>query len=280
MQVNNLKELMMEVGDARVIGNRLEFIFPDKTKATLEDFNKKYNMLTPIGVAGAFIEQVTIRHIAFICECDCGNKIVVPLKRLKGDNIKSCGCQAAIVRGENGKKNRKYQGTINLKERIAFRKNLAKELGLNVRSQSFISYLVKNDLSNMIIEYPKRIYKSYNPKIDKVKKEKVRYIRSDEEVLYNRYQKNSIRRGLEFTLDLETYIEAINKPCVYCGEKDKKYSGLDRINNKIGYTKENIAPCCEMCNFLKGKLSVEDFINQCKAIAETANLNSINKQIQ
>lgn len=49
------------------------------------------------------------------------------------------------------------------------------------------------------------------------------------------------------------FAELTAKVCVYCGEytKEKNFSGLDRIDNNLGYFYENCVSCCERYNFLK-----------------------------
>jgi len=39
------------------------------------------------------------------------------------------------------------------------------------------------------------------------------------------------------------------------------YNGLDRVNNNLGHTIDNIIPCCRYCNSAKLNKSYEDFIN-------------------
>lgn len=56
--------------------------------------------------------------------------------------------------------------------------------------------------------------------------------------------------GRAFTLTLEEYIALVTKPCEYCGlPLDQKSGyGLDRLNNDLGYTLENVVQCCSLCN--------------------------------
>jgi len=42
----------------------------------------------------------------------------------------------------------------------------------------------------------------------------------------------------------------INSICYYCGEASQ---GLDRIDNSVGYTKDNVLPCCGRCNKTRGE---------------------------
>jgi hypothetical protein len=86
--------------------------------------------------------------------------------------------------------------------------------------------------------------------------------------VWNKYRLSSLERNIIFELtinDFETMNE--NKKCYYCGDEIDKVR-LDRIDNKIGYTKENIVMCCMLCNFMKGEFNQISFIDQCKKIAK------------
>jgi hypothetical protein len=57
----------------------------------------------------------------------------------------------------------------------------------------------------------------------------------------------------EFSLTLEEYSLLVEQPCTYCGfDENEKYIGLDRIDNKAGYTLENVVPSCSLCNRARG----------------------------
>lgn len=79
------------------------------------------------------------------------------------------------------------------------------------------------------------------------------------------YKRGAETRGLVFDFTLEDFKEHWDKECHYCGDKVSGI-GLDRLDNKIGYTKENTVDCCFMCNRMKHAFTLEEFINQCKKI--------------
>lgn len=67
------------------------------------------------------------------------------------------------------------------------------------------------------------------------------------------------QRNLDWTLSLEEFTVLCKLPCYYCNNKigdrsTSTYAALDRIDNKIGYTKENVLPCCSSCNYIRGDL--------------------------
>lgn len=91
-------------------------------------------------------------------------------------------------------------------------------------------------------------------------------------VIYNNYKRQARRRKIKFELTRKEFSEIINRNCFYCGSKpeqiiDKpglrdvlKYNGIDRVNNKKGYTTENSVACCGSCNFAKNKKSLNKFL--------------------
>lgn len=58
------------------------------------------------------------------------------------------------------------------------------------------------------------------------------------------------RRNLEVTITLEQFKLLLNSPCYYWSSHTKPEvgSGLDRIDNSLGYHITNVLPCCTKCN--------------------------------
>jgi len=82
---------------------------------------------------------------------------------------------------------------------------------------------------------------------------------------YGDYKRQAKKRGLLFEIDIKQFAELINLPCYYCGEKG---GGIDRVDSTKGYLKDNVVPCCIVCNRMKFTYPVEDFINYCKKVVE------------
>ena len=82
---------------------------------------------------------------------------------------------------------------------------------------------------------------------------------------YAVYVDRSKISGREITITLEEYMRIVSNPCVYCGGTEN--IGMDRINSRIGYTHNNVSPCCEWCNKMKLNKTTEEFIDKCKTIA-------------
>ena len=96
------------------------------------------------------------------------------------------------------------------------------------------------------------------------------------ELTFKKYRQRSPSRGLEFSLTVDDFKEAIVKPCYYCNE-DYVGVGLDRIVNSIGYHKENIVPCCAVCNLMKRSSSLEEFIDKCQRIVQNMRVQQLNQ---
>lgn len=84
---------------------------------------------------------------------------------------------------------------------------------------------------------------------------------------------SSKKRKLIFELTLEKYLEIIKNPCTYCSKLDN--NGIDRINNKEGYTLKNSVSCCRLCNWMKKDMRSLEFLNHCLIVANKFKNNYI-----
>lgn len=90
---------------------------------------------------------------------------------------------------------------------------------------------------------------------------------------------NAKRRNIFFDESKRCEFEDIVKlPCHYCDENDR-VSGLDRLNSSLGYTIENVVPCCMICNLIKGKTCYEQFLVDVECIVQK-NKNTIHELIR
>lgn len=79
----------------------------------------------------------------------------------------------------------------------------------------------------------------------------------------------AVSRGISIEISGEKHMELIQLDCVYCGSPKPSdgFNGIDREDNDIGYTHENSKPCCWNCNRMKGTLTREEFLAQCRKVA-------------
>jgi len=92
--------------------------------------------------------------------------------------------------------------------------------------------------------------------------------------LFWRYQYQATNRGLEFSLTKEFFTLLTTLPCHYCKTPPKNlfknytYSGVDRKDNSLGYTENNVVPCCTICNRAKNNMSYDEFVSWISFIKE------------
>ena len=98
--------------------------------------------------------------------------------------------------------------------------------------------------------------------------------------VYNAYHRRAKEKGLAFHLSRREFAELIKGGCFYCGrgpDKEQarikangretlKCSGLDRVDNTLGYEPGNCVPCCTRCNRMKTNMTLEDFFQQVSRI--------------
>jgi hypothetical protein len=109
-------------------------------------------------------------------------------------------------------------------------------------------------------------------------------------VQYSHLKKRHTQRKMTGNIiDFETFKKLSKSPCNYCGleyskeiedrlnesKKQKglsehilKCNGIDRVDVKEGYTKENSVACCKYCNFAKHTMPEDEFYAWVKRVYE------------
>lgn len=98
------------------------------------------------------------------------------------------------------------------------------------------------------------------------------YEKSASHSLYSSYRLRSIKKGHEFSLTEDEFINLTSQNCYYCGREPLQdynpvncpnnyiYNGLDRVDSSKGYTIDNCVPCCKYCNQAKSTMSIDEFL--------------------
>lgn len=84
------------------------------------------------------------------------------------------------------------------------------------------------------------------------------------------YKGGAKERGHAYELTKEQFYALIQQPCYFCGippqqeiPTHKRYNGsilvngIDRVDNTKGYHVNNCVPCCRVCNFIKGQVTLD-----------------------
>ena len=91
--------------------------------------------------------------------------------------------------------------------------------------------------------------------------------------IYTTYRRNAITRNYSFDLTEEEFFVLLSGNCFYCGIEpqqrsksktsrsvDVLYNGIDRKNNSLGYTPDNVVSCCGACNIAKQGMTIDEFL--------------------
>ena len=139
----------------------------------------------------------------------------------------------------------------------------------------------KNHISKIYKHFCKKSINQLNFEISKIFKNEEKLIDklSIPNYIISKRKDNAKRKNHEWDLTNEETKYLMSLPCFYCNKspdahkifnRDCKgtyyYNGIDRINNKIGYIKNNVVPCCFKCNLAKLTMSIDEFQNHIEKI--------------
>lgn len=97
-------------------------------------------------------------------------------------------------------------------------------------------------------------------------------------IILSIYKSNAAKKSLPWCLSPEQFMQITSQACRYCNAppsnyyihrrsdgNDKlnggfKYSGIDRVDNTLGYIEDNCVPCCNICNKAKRDMTYDDFM--------------------
>jgi len=216
--------------------------------------------------AESFISPKGKKNSGWLCRCDCGNeKIIRGTSLING--VISCGC----LRKENVRK----VLFIDLTD-IKFGKLLVIDYAYMKNNNAYWNCICDCGNTKTIKGSSLRNGNTtscgcYQSQIRGLNKKK-EFGEASFSTVYYHYKRHAITRKLIFELDREYFKELSQQNCYYCGTEpanvqrskynngDYMYNGIDRVNNSLGYTKENTVPCCSICNHAKNNLNQEDFI--------------------
>ena len=83
-----------------------------------------------------------------------------------------------------------------------------------------------------------------------------------EKAHYKGYQTAAKRRGIEILLSATVLGCYFRAPCAYCGTLPPpgKFTGVDRVDNEVGYEAGNTVAACKCCNYAKRNLPLVNFL--------------------
>lgn len=90
-----------------------------------------------------------------------------------------------------------------------------------------------------------------------------------------KYKTEARRRQRAWSLTNQEAYTLFQNNCFYCNKEPNDLNGIDRVNNKEGYTLDNTVSCCSICNTMKMDLNVNRFINHINLIQNKQNINEL-----
>ncbi|MGM0841378.1 MAG: hypothetical protein ACQEWE_11655 [Bacillota bacterium] len=242
---------------------------PRKSKVPREDLTgKKFGRLEVLGFSH-WGEHKKRRRPYWFCKCTClleNEEFPVRGDCLKSGNTKSCGCLSK----ENKSGGRKPQDRpledltgkkfgLLLVEEFAFKEDRRSywQCTCNCGSEPVVRHdHLKVGWTKSCGCLPK---KNLGPA--PMEDREVKLLQE----LFRNYRKDGIE------IEYERYIILAKSACHYCKgytSRKEKYSGktfeingIDRINSNLGYTINNVVPCCKICNSMKNQNSLDEFVD-------------------
>ena len=93
---------------------------------------------------------------------------------------------------------------------------------------------------------------------------------------FNKFKISATHRSLEWEITIEDIANLLSNQASKCalsgvwistrGNLSDITASIDRIDNSIGYTKDNIQLVHKKINMMRGSLSVEEFVKFCKSV--------------
>ena len=240
-----------------------------------------------IDMAGQIFGKITVVELAYMhkehgaywkCLCDCGNSeyFLVSGKNIRQQKVLSCGC----LNKKNGIKRRNHLTGMKF--------GLLTVFGMRHDAEKGVVWLSNCDCGNEeAVESRGADLKSGKIKsCGCFRANKLAFGENAFNRLYDTYKRRATNKFFEFEFSKDDFRVITQKNCFYCGREpfqkappttsSKKnkgfgyyvYSGIDRIDNSKGYTKENSVPCCGQCNVAKNGYAESNFIEWIKVTYE------------
>ena len=94
---------------------------------------------------------------------------------------------------------------------------------------------------------------------------------------YKQYERGAVSRNKSFEISEEVFEKIRLDNCYLCGKNNspEHRNGIDRVDNTIGYTNENIQSCCWDCNGIKRHYSLNDLFEKMMKIYDNTKNDNI-----
>lgn len=240
------------------------------SKALIDETGKRYTRLVVLEK-----DQTTKkRKVYWRCQCDCGNLTTVRADKLRSGHTQSCGC-LKIADDLAGKSFGKL--TVNRFDKVhkgEYYWLCSCKCGKETSKRG-------TDLRNgRILACSKGCLAQDN------------FYETGINSIISQYRGMAKQKKRDFSLSRQDVKDIVFSNCYYCGSAPNneqttirtkkikfKYSGIDRIDSNQGYTRDNVRPCCRICNMAKTNLSEEAFYSHVSKIFAHLNHPTISGRV-
>lgn len=213
------------------------------------------------------------KHSCWLTRCDCGEEktLTRPALKYKGKNEKSCGCSSPMnLEGKRFGKllilcpdGRAKDGSILWKARCDCGKEITTRGYCLVRQSTKSCGCFRKDICS---------------KLSSTHRVRLGRGIAARNAAFKHYMHSAIRSNKIWEISIEEFTRLASNKCYYCGSGpsnllheprfngDFTYNGLDRMDNLRGYTLDNVVPCCWVCNRMKSKMSLKEFLEHISKI--------------
>jgi len=180
-----------------------------------------------------------------------------PLTQFEGKNGRPCNtclkCREKGKRNDQKPKRKEYHG------------DLQKERGVEYSAKHREKVKLGEEEKEHNLEQ-----KCNWAKTDKTKERVSNWKKHNINEKIGQYKRTARSKNLTWALTDEEAGKMLSSPCVYCGHEDfaTRLNGIDRLNQQGNYTTENTVACCWTCNYMKGTMDPNTFIEKCRKIGE------------
>lgn len=204
------------------------------------------------------------------CLCDCGNEKIIDGHSLRRGHTTSCGCTKDV------------DLTGKVFERLTV---VERDYSTGIKMWKCLCICGNTTITktSALLEGSTKSCGCLN--IENI--HRTRTLDMNEKQIYAVYKDGAAKRGLEFNISYDKFLEISKMNCHYCGSEPSNicsakyrkdsfiYNGLDRVDNSVGYINDNIVTCCKNCNMMKSTKSVGEFLETAINIAQNHKIQKI-----
>lgn len=213
----------------------------------------------------------------FKCQCSCEKKTIKYVRKdsLTSSNIKGCGC---LIGRTSFHRKLTYPDPVPGERftRLVVLNKVPNDTRGRFSCQCDCGK-IKNVFKKHLLKGTVRSCGCYSSEVTRIRLSLPEGVAAFK-ALIRGYKQSASLRGFDWKLTENEFSNLVSSNCFYCnrppsnvkfmasGTGNLFYSGIDRLDNNVGYINTNCVPACKFCNLAKGTLKFEQFKHRMKEI--------------